>query len=225
MIGNDHQGHKSRLRRKAHLNFETLAEHEVLELLLNFGVVRKNMNGVAHELINKFGSFANVCDADLESLMETKEIGEVTASLIKFIPKFCMTYNTTKSVGKNHFNTIEDGKNYFASFMRGSLVEQFYCVALDKNYRIIQCELLGEGGIDEVHVKFKDVLHFAVSNGATSIAIAHSHMNDEAYPSGKDVDFNNKLKDLLDDLRIRLLEHVIVARKTCFSFREASYLK
>lgn len=225
MTRNDHQGHKGRLRRKAHLNFESLAEHEVLELLLNFGVVRKNMNGVAHELINKFGSFANVCDADIESLMETKEIGEVTASLIKFIPKFCMTYNTTKSVGKNHFNTIEDGKNYFAAFMRGSLVEQFYCVALDKNYRIIQCELLGEGSIDEVNVKFKDVLHFAVSNGATSLVVAHSHMNDEAYPSGKDVDFNNKLKDLLDDLRIRLLDHVIVARKTCFSFREASYLK
>lgn len=224
MTKNDHRGHKSRLRKKAHNDFESLAEHEIMELLLNFGVVRKNMNGVAHELINKFGSFANVCDADIEYLMEVKEIGEVTASLLKFIPKFCRAYNISKSLGKNHFNTIEDSKNYFAEFMRGSTVEQFYCVALDKNYRIIQVKLLAEGKLEEVEVGIQDILQFVTMTGANNIAIAHSHMNDAAYPSEKDVNFNKTLRDLLDDFHVRLVENVIVARTTCFSFREAGYL-
>ena len=39
-----HSGHKQRLRAKAIKNFNLLAEHEIVELVLNFGIVRKNTN-------------------------------------------------------------------------------------------------------------------------------------------------------------------------------------
>lgn len=224
MTANAHQGHKSRLRKKAHNDFDSLAEHEVLELLLNFGVIRKNMNGVAHELLNKYGSFANVCDAELDSLITTKDVGEVTASLLKFIPKFAKMYNTSKTLGNCHFGSIEDTKNYFASFMRTSVKEQFYCVCLDKNMRIISVDMLSEGDVDKVFFDGSQVLQCAIRNKSMYVVLAHSHMCDEAYPSMPDRTSNRNIANLLESLGIRLLDHIIVGRKQCFSFKEANYL-
>ena len=55
---NLHQGHRERMRERiAQQGFESLADHEALEVLLYLTNPRKNTNVMAHALLKRFGSF------------------------------------------------------------------------------------------------------------------------------------------------------------------------
>ena len=67
----DHSGHRDRLRNKYVENgVESLAQHEVLEMLLYNAIPYRNTNDVAKNLIDHFGSLSAVFDASREALTE-----------------------------------------------------------------------------------------------------------------------------------------------------------
>ena len=75
---NVHEGHRERLRQKVIKNgMHSLAEHEVLELILFYSLAQRNTNDLAHKLINRFGSVAAVLDAPQEQLLEIKGISKM----------------------------------------------------------------------------------------------------------------------------------------------------
>lgn len=58
-----HEGHRQRMRaRVEQYGLESLAPHEALEYLLYITNARRDTNGIAHALLERFGSFA-VCRA------------------------------------------------------------------------------------------------------------------------------------------------------------------
>ena len=66
-----HEGHRDRMRERILLSgIESLQPHEVLEYLLYHAIPRKDTNGIAHELISKFGSFNGVLNADYDALLD-----------------------------------------------------------------------------------------------------------------------------------------------------------
>ena len=53
-----HEGHRQRMRtRVEQYGLESLAPHEVLEYLLYITNARRDTNGIAHALLERFGSF------------------------------------------------------------------------------------------------------------------------------------------------------------------------
>ena len=64
-----HTDHRSRMRARIAANgILSLADHEILEYLLYPFVPRKDTNPIAHALMDKFGSFSAVLDADPAAL-------------------------------------------------------------------------------------------------------------------------------------------------------------
>ena len=54
-----HEGHRQRMRaRVEQYGLESLAPHEALEYLLYITNARRDTNGIAHALLERFGSFA-----------------------------------------------------------------------------------------------------------------------------------------------------------------------
>ena len=67
----EHEGHRKRLReRAAQTGLEGFQPHEVLELLLSETIPRKDVNPLAHALIDRFGSFSGVLNAAREELLQ-----------------------------------------------------------------------------------------------------------------------------------------------------------
>lgn len=62
-----HTGHRQRMRaRVEQYGLESLAPHEALEYVLYITNTRKDTNGLAHVLMDRFGDFAGVLDASEE---------------------------------------------------------------------------------------------------------------------------------------------------------------
>ena len=108
-----HGEHKKRLRmRFLEHGGECFYDHEILEMLLNYAIVRGNTNGLAHKLINKFGSLEGVFEANYEELLKVDGIGEKSAAIIKMQHELFRVYETSKYRIKNKVYTTEGTVNY-----------------------------------------------------------------------------------------------------------------
>lgn len=85
---NLHAGHRSRVRQrflKGGLN--SFQDHEVLELLLFYAVPRRDVNEMAHMLMDRFGSLSGVLDAPEEELCTIPGVGPKIAHFLNLIPE------------------------------------------------------------------------------------------------------------------------------------------
>lgn len=86
--GGIHAGHRGRMRQRFLASgLEGLQEHEVLELLLFYAVPRRDVNAMAHMLIQRFGSFSAVLDAPEAELRSIPGVGPRVAHFLKLIPQ------------------------------------------------------------------------------------------------------------------------------------------
>lgn len=103
-----HEGHRTRLINKIK-NPEGLYEHEMMEILLFNACPRKDLNDIAHRLVDRFGGIAGVLHADIEQLLQVEGIGKSMAEYI-----FCLGACLKRVGGSEMFatatNTYELGK-------------------------------------------------------------------------------------------------------------------
>ena len=88
-----HDGHRDRMRERIRRSgLSTLQEHEMLEYILYAFVPRKDTNEIAHALIDRFGSFAGVLNADEKRLAEIAGMTENAALFLCNLPDVFRAY-------------------------------------------------------------------------------------------------------------------------------------
>ena len=98
-----HKGHRQRMRaRVEQYGLESLEPHEALEYVLYITNTRKDTNGLAHVLIDRFGDFAGVLDASEEDLLTVEGVGPSTARFFIVFPTRIYLYNIITSFRKRN---------------------------------------------------------------------------------------------------------------------------
>ena len=88
-----HQGHRQRMRERVqNYGLDSLAEHEALEYVLYLTNAQKDTNGIAHDLIDRFGDFAAVLEASEEELCTVEGVGPATARMLHLLPEISRYY-------------------------------------------------------------------------------------------------------------------------------------
>lgn len=222
---NVHAGHKSRLRKKALAHIEMLAEHEVLEILLNFGVVRKNTNPLAHNLINKYGSLVEVMETSYYDLLKEPGVGEISASLLTLIPKMIHYYNQRKLDLVKSIKTIGEAIEVFKALFSIYDHEVLFVACLGEEGRLLALEKLGEGSRNQIDVNLPKILKFILKHNPQKVILAHNHLSNSALPSISDMKFTIGLQEMLTKLSIELKEHFVLCQTDEYSSLVAKTIK
>ena len=221
-----HDEHRKRMKQKFIDNgMDSFADHEVLELLLYYGISRRDVNPIAHELLNRFGSLSAVFDAPIEALQEVDGIGEHTALLIKMLPDIARRYMISRSSTENILDSVEKAGQYVQSFFFSMQKECVYIVCLDAKGKVITAKCVTKGDVSAVPLSSRQVVEFALANHATSVILAHNHPNGFALPSASDRASTSKIQDALQAVEINLLDHIIVADDDFVSMAQSGFLK
>ena len=86
--GGLHAGHRARVRQRFLTDgLDSFQDHEVLEFLLFYAVPRRDVNEMAHMLIDRFGSLPGVLDATEEELCTIPGVGPHIAHFLNLIPE------------------------------------------------------------------------------------------------------------------------------------------
>ena len=127
---NVHEDHRQRLRDKFLANPNSLNKHEVLELLLFYAIPRKNVNPLAHHLLDKFGSVNAVFNAQSNELKSIEGIGDSTVAYITMLGKLLeLVAEEEIQEGLKFFN-LENVKKYLIKFFSSFDKEVFYAFFL-----------------------------------------------------------------------------------------------
>lgn len=224
--GGIHDGHRNRMRERFIKDgFQNMQPHEILEILLYYSVPRKNTNPLAHKLIDKFGSLANVFEASEEQLLEVDGITQNSATLIKMILPLYYAYRHDLSMARKLENPAACGE-FLIDYYAGTSVEEIVVITLGNNCRVLGCDTICKGEIDGVIVNFKKFITTIMKHRlVSSIIIAHNHPNGVALPSREDITTTVEIKNLLSSLGITLVDHIIVADDDYISMASSANLK
>ena len=98
--------------------------------------------------------------------------------------------------------------------------ESFFVVTLDQRKRLINAHQLTVGTLMAAMIHPRDVFSRAFADNAATIVIAHNHPSGDPTPSLEDCQVTQRITDGGKLLGVQLLDHVIVAAETHYSFRE-----
>lgn len=216
-----HEGHRKRMReRYLAEGLDGFASHEVIELLLYYSRPRGDMNPLAHQLIDTFGSFKGVLEAQPEQLMSVPGVGEETAILISLILPLFRRYQACLRDEIPRIVNRGDAERYCLSLLAGQRTERFYVLSVSADGHLLGQRLIAEGSLSEVATYPRKVVETALNYNAYSVLLCHNHPSGACRPSGEDVRSTRQLLTLLTGLNIRLMDHIIVAGENTYSMTQ-----
>lgn len=216
-------GHRKRLREKyLKGGYSSFLDYEKLELLLTYSIVRKDVKPVAKELLEKYKSLEGILKAPSEELLKIDGLGEGSVVFLKLISE------TSKDIFKNTYSkqdvTTISGTRDLLAFLRNDIgfspIEEFKVIFLDTANNLLCEETLFKGTIDRSGVYPRNIVEKVVKHGAKSVIFAHNHPSGNLKPSKADIDFTNKISEVLNAIEIRVLDHMIITRDSYLSFLE-----
>lgn len=221
-----HDNHRERMRKRFQENgFDSFSEHEVLEYLLFHAIPRKDVNPIAHELIDHFGGLDRVLETDEKELMKVNGIGPSAARLISVILATDRYYRMMKTRPPKTVKNLEEIGNHMEALLYGAKVEMVYAMYLDDRNHILKVEKCFEGTINASTIFVNMITSRMITLGATQIVISHNHPGGLALPSREDMVLTTHLQSKLNTLGLKLLDHVIVAPDGYVSLRMSERFK
>ena len=209
---NEHADHRQRMKDRFLENgLDIFDEHQVIELLLFFGIPRRDTNVIAHRLIKRFGSLRDVLDAPYEELLTVDGIGEHAATLIKLSAELSRRYLLSESLDTERFDTVEKLGKFLINLFLGKRNEEVYLLTFNGKMEMLSCDKLADGLSNLVSFSVKPLIESAILTHASGIVLAHNHPGGIASPSGSDISLTDQLMYMCDQISIPLIEHFVVA--------------
>ena len=206
------EGHRKRLKdRFVQCGLDEFNEFNALELLLFYTIPQKDTNPIAHRLIEKFGSFYGVLDAEYDDLITVDGVSEHTATFLKLIPQAARYYQSKKLEERKEFATLQDIGDYLVGKYVGVVKETVYMLLLDNKRSLISCEKVHEGSVNSAAISVRKMAETALKKRAAAVVIAHNHPEGLAIPSPDDLLITKSLRAALMTLEIEFVDHFIIA--------------
>jgi DNA repair protein RadC len=207
-------GHRERARQRfLELGEQNIKDYELLELVLQIVLPRRDTKPLAKELIARFGSFSGVFSASTERLEDFKGLGPASIANLKVIQAAAQRFardrvNPDMPILSSWSALID----YCRSAMAFEPIEQFRILFLDKKNRLIADEVQQRGTVDHTPVYPREVIKRALELGATALILVHNHPSGDPSPSTADVQMTRQIADIARPLGITMHDHIIIGR-------------
>lgn len=207
-----HDGHRKRLKDRFRAEgLDNFDERHVLELLLFYAIPQKDTAPLAQELLDHFGSLAQVLEAPVTELEKVKGVGNHVATLLALSTAISRYYLVQRTSKATILNTTEGCGAYLLQHFHGRRNETVFMLCLDAKCKLLCCKEIGEGSVNSANIPIRRVVEIALAVNATSVILAHNHPSGIAVPSGDDVLTTKRIAAALDAMDICLADHIVVA--------------
>ncbi len=223
---NLHRGHRDRVKQRfLKEGLQHFAPHEVVEMLLFFGVPMKDTNELAHILLNHFGSLSALLEAPVAELKKVKGVSDHVAVLIHFIAELTQVYYEDKTSVGTLLNCIEDVGELLMPKFWGRKNETVILLSMDNRRKVLNCSVICEGSVNATQVSLRLILQQALRDNATVVILAHNHPNGHAFPSAEDIETTKTLIRSLKMVDVSLVDHLIFSEEDYISMAQTPSLK
>lgn len=103
--------------------------------------------------------------------------------------------------------------------------EEIWIIHLTNANTVIAAEMISMGTLSEASIDCRTVLRAALLQNAAAIILAHNHPSGVPAPGRADIKFTGELRAACSLMNIKLLDHIVMAKDSFFSFSESTTIK
>jgi DNA repair protein RadC len=203
---------------------QSLSDAELLAIFLRTGVRGKTAVDVARSLLARFGGLRSLLTAPREEVCRQVGLGEAKYVMLQAALEVGRRHLAEKLQRGVALESADDTRCYLQAQLRDRQQEVFCCLFLDNRHRVIAFEELFHGTLNGTAVYPREVIKRAMHHNAAALILVHNHPSGVAEPSRQDELLTQKLKDAVETLDIRLLDHFVVGDGEVVSFSERGLL-
>ena len=215
-----YHGHRERLKQRLlESDGEALADYELLEAILFRALPRRDTKPIAKELLQRFGSFAEVINASDGELRKIKWIKDGAIGEFALIKAATKRLLKTAVIERPVLTSWAKVLDHCRAAMAFEPREQFRILFLDKRNRLILDEVQQTGTIDHTPVYVREICRRALEVNATALILAHNHPSGDPTPSRGDIEMTKEIVKVAKGLGISVHDHIIIAKEGHASFK------
>ncbi|MED4969525.1 RadC family protein [Parageobacillus toebii] len=203
---------------------ESLADHELLAILLRTGTKEESVLQLAHRLLKHFEGLRLLKDATIEEITSIKGIGTTKAVQILAAIELGRRIGRLSYNGRYVIRSPEDGAKYVMEDMRFLSQEHFVAIYLNTKNQVIHRKTIFIGSLNASIVHPREVFKEAIKRSAASIICVHNHPSGDPTPSREDIDVTKRLAECGRIIGIELLDHLIIGDQKFVSLKEKGYV-
>lgn len=220
-----HSGHRERLRQRLLARGgESLADYEVLEMLLFGARPRGDTKPLAKRLLREFGSLGAVFAAPPAELQKVAGMGAASAAAIKIVQEGLRRMALEELQERPLLGNWQAVVDHCRVEIGHEAVELLLLLFLDRKNRLIASERHQRGTVDHTPVYPREVIKRALDLGATALILVHNHPSGDTTPSRADIGMTKEIVEAAARLGIAVHDHIIIGRSDHFSFRSGGLL-
>lgn len=190
---------------------KSLADYELLAIILRTGIKHASVLDVSKNLIIKMRNLGNFNEVTIEELKKIDGIGEAKAieilASIEFGKRVCKYKSEKKAI-----KSISEMYNYIRYDLENLKYEEIRAYYLDIKGNIIDYRILGIGNINSSTCDEKEIVKWALKLSSSNIILAHNHPTGDSNPSYNDVFYTKRLLDFCKKMDINLIEHIVIGK-------------
>jgi DNA repair protein RadC len=219
------EGHRSRLRaRLLKAGPDSLADHEVLEMMLFLALPRRDTKPIARALVARFGSYAQAIAAPVAELLTIEGLGESGAAALKIVQAAALRLVKAEVIYRPVLSHWDRLIEYLTAVLSRERIEQTRVLFLDHRNRLIADEVQSSGTVNHTPVYPRELVKRALEHHATAIILVHNHPSGDPTPSQEDIAMTREIKQAASTLSIVLHDHVIIGNGKWVSLKRLGLL-
>jgi DNA repair protein RadC len=198
---------------------ESLPDYELLQVMLFTSNPHADVEALVGELLDRFGSLAEVMSADTEALAAAGLSLPAIAG-VKFVREVALRFLRAELQERPVVGSWDKLIDYCNAQVAYSKVEEFHILFLDRKNALIKDERQQRGTIDYTPVYPRDVVKRALELGASALILIHNHPSGDPTPSAADVRVTEDIAKAAAVFDIAVHDHLIIGRGQYSSLRD-----
>lgn len=218
-----YHGHRERLRARFLKAPDSIADYELLEMILFNVIPRQDTKEKAKALIEHFHGFAEVLNAEPHRLRELDWIKDRTEERLiaelRIAREVGLRLSQARVLKKDVIGSWGALLDYCSASMAHNPTEQFRILFLDRKNVLIADEVQQKGTVDHTPVYPREVMKRALELNASALILVHNHPSGDPTPSKADIEMTRQIVDTAKPLGIEVHDHLVIGKGRHASFR------
>ena len=202
---------------------EALSDAELLAIFLRTGTRGFTAVDLARLLLDDLGGLKPLLEASEEVFCSHHGMGQAKYSQLQAVLEMARRHLFENIQRGDALCSPDETRQYLTAQLQSYPHEVFACLFLDNRNRVISFDKMFYGTIDGASVYPREVVRVALKKNAAAVIFAHNHPSGVAEPSRSDEQITKRLKQALELVDIRVLDHMVVG-DTVVSFAERGLL-
>ena len=191
------------------LGSATLSDAELLAVLLGSGSRGKDALALGRELLNSAGTLGALLGQP-DQQVPAGGLGPAKRARIVAALELARRSLAEQLQEKPYLGNPRDSGDFLRARLRHLPYEVFGCLYLDNRHRVLGFEELFRGTIDGASVHPREVVRACLRHNACAVIFAHNHPSGVAEPSAADRAITHELRNALQLVGVRVLDHLII---------------